>query len=440
MKWDSPGNFSNFTYSTVIKVKKNTDYILSFYMLSAGTGLQLNAQINLNSTFGTTLAAGQWSGTNNVVLRRTKTFNSGNNEDIYLRFYDQNFTGIIYLDAIQLEEGSAATEYQYTKLQVGRRLADYTDFTFLGLNTRKGINIPWLIFETGGETAHDGYGNGFDNTYFNGTNGNASLQNQLDVLANGGFKFLRLWINIYHYMNADKADVGYTAFRSGFLTNLNTYLDWCAERGIKVNICLDDSWYTFPWTWVNDSAKRATYIQACLDVVNSVKNKSALWGFDYCNEPYQGWTASTTHTHNSQSNNIGYNRDYLTAFFTELYTALKAAAPDKYFSVGDSKYTEYRDYNIGQCCDYLQYHHYSDNPRSLQQPADLFGKPIMIGEWGHNGSNYANNLRFNKRMITRMFGLGYPLHCLWSASQILERTGTATYKLKVGARAYDDFK
>lgn len=318
-----------------------------------------------------------------------------------------------------------------------RNLLEYRIDYPLGITSFNGINIPWLQFETAGETKHDGYGNGFDNTYFNGTNGNSSLISQLDALKAANVKYIRLWLNIYHYMNADKETVGYTDFRSGFLTNLATYADWCAARDIKMLICLDDCWYTFPWTWVN-SAKKASYIQACKDVVTSLKNKTAVWGWDYCNEPYMGWSwsnvNSTVHHHNSADIDIGYTRTVLTDFFKELYVALKAIAPNHLFSVGsttpgnvDSQ--DLSRWDIKSAVDFYQLHWYGKNPDLFTYKASDYDKPVIIGEYGYQASNNVFNYDFLMRMLNKFIQNGFVMVMPWSFSQMFQRTGTATYTM-----------
>lgn len=308
-----------------------------------------------------------------------------------------------------------------------------------GISSFNGINIPWLQFETGGETKHDGYGNGFDDSYFNGTNGNTSLTDQLDTLSATGIKTIRLWLNIYHYMNADKATVGYTAFRSGFLTNLATYCDWCEARGIKMIICLDDCWYTFPWTWINDAPKRASYIQACKDVVTALKDKPAVWGWDYCNEPYMGWSwsnvNSTVHHHSSADIDIGYDRLYLTNFFKELYVQLKTIAPTHMFSVGSTT-PPYQDsydlsrWDIKNAVDFYQVHYYTTNVSNIKYYASEFDKPVIVGECGHSDSS--GNVKypeFHKRLVCELLRRGFGLIMPWSSSQALIRNGTGVYSL-----------
>lgn len=307
-----------------------------------------------------------------------------------------------------------------------------------------GYNIPWLIFDTGAETDHDGYGNGFDNAYFNGTGANTNLQYQIDVLRNNNVKYIRLWLNIYHYMNADKDTVGYTSFRDGFLTNLATYCDWCDARGIKMLICLDDGWYTFPWTWVNDAPKKASYIQACSDVVTALKDKPAVWGWDYCNEPYMGWSwsvvDSTTHTHQQDSvygpHDIGYDRTYLTNFFKELYGQLKAIATTHLFSVGSTT-PPYQDsydlsrWDIKNAVDFYQVHYYATNPSTIRYSASEFDKPVIVGEYGHSGDavGYTSNtdvmMRFTKILLNKGFLMVMP----WSSNSSRTRNGVNNYAM-----------
>ena len=447
LQWEATGSYSNLHYSEnhsiPIRVVKNTDYTLSFYYKESGSGVIATVTINKDSVYGASIASKQFSGTSGAWTRLTKSFNTGDNEDIYLRFYDMAFSGTINIDAVQLEIGTSATDYEYTAIHNARLPVDIPSTSFLGLDTYKGVNIPWLKYETGGEVAHDGYGNGFSDYYFNGVNANSTMQNQLNVLSTEGFTFIRLWLNMYVYMNDDKETSGFTEFDSDFLANLATYLDWCDDYGIKVLLCLDDVWHTFPWLWIADEDKSASYILAVTTLVAAIKDKPALWGIDYCNEPYLGWSGdstSTTRTVNDESTDIGSTRAEVTAFFTQIYNAIKAIAPDLYCSVGESKYEDVRDYNISDCSDFYQYHHYSTTIDGMKTPASLYDKPVVIGEWGYSvNGEYASHIDFNENIMGRFFSLGYNVQLLWSASRILERTGTATYQLKSGVQGYSKF-
>lgn len=320
-----------------------------------------------------------------------------------------------------------------------RNLLQYSIEYPLGITSFNGINIPWLQFETAGEVKHDGYGNGFDNTYFNGTNGNSSLISQLDALKAANVKYIRLWLNIYHYMNADKETVGYTAFRSGFLTNLATYADWCEARGIKMLICLDDCWYTFPWEWLSNASKKASYIQACKDVVTALKDKPAVWGWDYCNEPYMGWSwsnvDSTIHNHKGNpTNELGYTRVTLTNFFKDLYIALKAIAPTHLFSVGSTTpgnrdSMDLSRWDIASAVDFYQLHWYGKDPELFTYKASDYDKPVIIGEYGYQASNNVFNYDFMMRMLNKFIQNGFVMVMPWSFSQMFQRTGTATYTM-----------
>lgn len=306
-----------------------------------------------------------------------------------------------------------------------------------GIESFRGINVAWLRYATGNETSHDGYGNAFNDYYFNGTGANTDIQNQLNLLKNCGYKTIRIWLNIYHQMNADKATVGYTAFREEFLRNLSTYCDWCFARGIKMLICLDDSWYTFPWEWLSDSAKRASYVQACKDVVTALKNKPAVWGWDYCNEPYMGWawlnTESTIHHHNNIDNDLGYTRAFLTDFFKELYVTLKPIVPHHLFSVGHN-YPSGRGskdllhWDVQGAVDFYQVHTYVKSPSDFSWKVSEFEKPVIIGEfgWGGSGGNF-NRKEFIESMYHRFFQLGYGLIMPWSFSQGIIRDGNGNY-------------
>lgn len=308
----------------------------------------------------------------------------------------------------------------------------------LDITNFNGVNIPWLIFESGEETSHDGYGNGFDNAYFNGVNANTSIQAQLDILETNNVGYIRLWLNIYAYMNADKATVGYTAFREGFLTNLATYCDWCNTRGIKMLISLDDCWSSFPWLWIADETKKASYIQACKDVVTALKDKPAVWGWDYCNEPYMGWSWSdlndtTRKVFGVDGVDVGYTRETLTDYFIELYPQLKAITPTHYFSVGhvypaNSGSKDLLHWDIASCSDFYQYHHYSTNPTDLTVKYSDYDKPVIIGEWGYDRSGYYMSYPdFSRQMLHKFFQLGFPLVMGWNLSEMIERTGVGAY-------------
>lgn len=317
---------------------------------------------------------------------------------------------------------------------------EYTVELPSGISSFNGMNVAWLQYETRDKVKHDGYGNAFNNYYFNGINAHNSIDAQLALMQGLKIRTIRLWLNIYHYMNSDKEAVGYTEFRPEFLKNLATYCDWCNERGIKILICLDDCWYTFPWAWVNDTEKRATYINACKDVVTALKDKPAVWGWDYCNEPYMGWAwsdvKSTTHWHNGMDNNVGYTRKTLTDFFIELYNNLKPIAQNHYFSVG-STYPpnrgskDLRNWDIRSAVDFYQVHTYVKKPNEFNWSASEFDKTVIVGEFGFGGGgSHIGSKDFMKEMYCKFFSLGYGLIMPWSLGQCINREGVGVYSPK----------
>lgn len=299
-----------------------------------------------------------------------------------------------------------------------------------------GFNIPWLKYDTGAENNHDGYGNGFNDSYFNGTGANSNIQAQLDLMQSKNVKYIRLWLNIYHYMNANKEEVGYTAFRAEFLTNLATYCDWCNARGIKMLICLDDCWYTFPWWWIG-TVKEDSYVQACVDVVTALKDKPAVWGWDYCNEPYMGWWNSapttTKHTHYQDGSYAGHDICTIaraTTFFIRLYTTLKAIAPTHLFSVGESKPNQNTLYGISAACDFYQLHWYGTDASLFTYKASDYDKLAIIGEYGYNkAGEYLTHDDFTHRLTRKMLENGFPLVMPWAIGGAWNRVGTNSYQL-----------
>lgn len=298
------------------------------------------------------------------------------------------------------------------------------------INNPKGINIPWLQYTTRGKIKHDGYGNGFHDYYFNDKGANDDIKAQLDILRNKNYKYLRLWLNIYHSFNADKETVGYTNYINNFLANLASYCDWCEERGLKLIICIDDCWYTFPWHWLNTN-KEASYVQACKDLVSFLKNKPAIWGWDYGNEPYMGWWSSDptgrTHTHRDIPSGIyggtvlSYDRNYLTNFYKSLYTELKAINSSYFYSVGDSKPENNGSFDIKSACDFYQCHWYGDDPNKFTYSASQYDKLVIIGEYGWKEFPHATHPEFNININKKFIAQGFKLHIIWSMSQLISK-------------------
>lgn len=202
----------------------------------------------------------------------------------------------------------------------------------------------------------------------------------------------------------------------------------------------DAGWYTFPWTWVNDAPKKASYIQACSDVVTALKDKPAVWGWDYCNEPYMGWSwsdvTSTIHHHNSADIDIGYTRTVLTDFFKELYVALKAIAPTHLFSVGsttppnqDSK--DLSRWDIKNAVDFYQVHYYLNDPSTFRYYANEFDKPVIVGEYGQSGLlvGYTKNQDFMYRFTKIILDRGFLMVMPWSSNSSRTRNGVNNYAM-----------
>jgi hypothetical protein len=296
----------------------------------------------------------------------------------------------------------------------------------LGITSSLGINIPWLSYYRNGTSYTDGFSDGWANSGFNSTGAHADIQSQLDIVKASGIKYLRIWLNTRYYLNGDSETVGYTAFQNGLITNLATYCDWCTDRGLKLLICFDDSNTVFPWTWLNN-AKEATYIQACLDIVNAVKTKPSVWAFDYANEPYAGWSGNERYWEGN-FHTMDYDAEYMTTFFVDLYTALKAAAPSLYFtpgSVSPADITAYPD--LVNACDFYQTHYYSTVPTSWPFDASEWNKPCIVGEYGI----YAGNNVFNPTLVhgiaQNYFRHGFPLIMLWPLNQLLTPNAPQSY-------------
>lgn len=110
IKAATSSGFSNVSYSNGLNVKRYTNYTFSVWTIMSVTGNPIQIQINSGSEFGSSIttlnltACATWT-------RRSVTFNSGNNVQVWIRGFNNNGAVSGYLDAYQLEEGSTATEY-----------------------------------------------------------------------------------------------------------------------------------------------------------------------------------------------------------------------------------------------------------------------------------------------------------------------------------------
>lgn len=343
-----------------------------------------------------------------------------------------------------IKDGFAIVQGEYTDLEIksidkqvyghyeSGKLRKETNF-----DKAVGINIPWLRYFTRG-VMHDGYGTGFHDYYFNATGANEDIKKQLDLMQLTGITHIRLWVNMWHSFNSDKETIGYTGLRPDFLKNISTYLDWCMERDLKVLLCIDDSWYTFPWHWLN-TEKEDSYIQAITDLVTPMKSKPALWGWDFCNEPYMGWSSSnsneTKHTHKRMINTLTYDRNYLTRFFKRIYEGIKSVNSKQLCSVGASKPADNNKFGVGDACDFYQAHYYSDT-FSVTNPASNYDKPVVVGEFGASNYPHATKRDVNQLAVQRFRQDGYKLWMPWDFSELRVRDSNGGYSF---IETIDDF-
>lgn len=111
VKQVSPSSFNNFYQNTPMPVVRNTNYVVSFYYkLTIISGLGTHLQINTPGAFDTTIveqqltAAAAWT-------RQAASFNSGANDTVAIRFFNNNGNVVGFYDAFQLELGTTPTPY-----------------------------------------------------------------------------------------------------------------------------------------------------------------------------------------------------------------------------------------------------------------------------------------------------------------------------------------
>lgn len=257
--------------------------------------------------------------------------------------------------------------------------------------THLGYNIPWLTYATRGQESHDGYGNGFHKYYFETEEAEADIKAQLDFFKENGIKFLRLWTCMYHSMNSDKKDVGYTGLREDFKKNLKTFLGWCVERDLRVLLSVDDCWYTFQWSWLTDEKRKAQYLQAYKDIITLTKD--LVWGYDYANEPYMGWhwekKKATWRWFKGEMKDVGVTREQMSSFFQEIYNEGKKIFPKAMFSVGDSHCATVKEYELTNFVDFYQLHSYNADG---SVPSVDYDKPWILGEVGGGSDVYQDDM------------------------------------------------
>jgi hypothetical protein len=300
----------------------------------------------------------------------------------------------------------------------------------LGITSFKGINIPWLHYQISGVTG-DHYGDAWTDSKFNGSGAQANMQYQLGLLQTAGIKYARLWLNMFDFMTTD-ATLGYTGFQTDFLANVQTYCQFALNAGIKLLITFDDGWFTFPWTWVSNTTKAASYVQACKDVVTALYPYASVWAFDYQNEPYMGWSGNTTKQFNNTPTNVGCTRQQYTTFLGNIYAACKPIAPTILYSVASAP-SDNASFGVGAIEDFYQVHWYGSSIGAFPYTYSQFDKPCIVSEYGFSGGAGTNVSRpdFLRNLLELMLSRGFPLCMLWSTDQLLQDNGSNTYGQQV---------
>lgn len=107
----STTGFLNFYQSTAIPVVRNTNYVLSFYYeLTINSGLGTHVQVNAPGAFDTNIVEQQLMASASW-MRQVVPFNSGANDTVAIRFFNNNSSVVAFYDAFQVELGTVPTLY-----------------------------------------------------------------------------------------------------------------------------------------------------------------------------------------------------------------------------------------------------------------------------------------------------------------------------------------